>query len=323
MDEQYGSDKTLERYILGTAGLGGVWRPVDPRESVKAIIYALQSGITQIDTAPAYGDAESFVGEAIREWKAETKTKRKREGEAEGEGESKRFRPQLSTKVGRLKGYASDRGNYDYSHGRMEKSLENSLSTLGVNCIDTLFLHEPAAIPSGEIQQAVKAMVRFKEQGYAKKVGLGGNYPPAFKGFIEDGIFDTVMEYNRLNGCHLDALETSLLLCVKQGVDFWAASPLHMGLLGSQFAKFVAQKPDWLPSKDIATACRVKLLADKWGFSLPELAFQFIKKIPQPFKIVIGASNQTELDNTLGYIKAPPLKEPLYRQMFGALQNKY
>lgn len=54
----------LSRCVLGTAGLGGIWGKIDNEESIKAILIALKSGITCIDSAPAYGDAESFVDAA-------------------------------------------------------------------------------------------------------------------------------------------------------------------------------------------------------------------------------------------------------------------
>lgn len=51
-----------EKVVLGTAGLAGIWGDVDKRESVDAILFALESGITHFDSAPAYSDAESILG---------------------------------------------------------------------------------------------------------------------------------------------------------------------------------------------------------------------------------------------------------------------
>ena len=58
----------MARLVLGTAGLGGAWSPIDPAESVATILRALESGITRLDTAPAYAQAEVLVGEALRQW---------------------------------------------------------------------------------------------------------------------------------------------------------------------------------------------------------------------------------------------------------------
>ena len=93
-----------ERCVLGTVGLGGIWGKVSPEESVNTLLKALENGIQAIDTAPAYGDAETYVGKALRLWPGEN--------------------PQISSKVGRLKGYAADEGNYDFSNAVMQKSVE-------------------------------------------------------------------------------------------------------------------------------------------------------------------------------------------------------
>lgn len=52
MDENEPQSIPLKKLVLGTAGLGGVWKKVDPEQSVYAIQCALQEGINRIDTAP-------------------------------------------------------------------------------------------------------------------------------------------------------------------------------------------------------------------------------------------------------------------------------
>ncbi|KAA9037757.1 hypothetical protein FW778_16850 [Ginsengibacter hankyongi] len=50
-----------------TTGLGGGRGEIDRKESIKSILMALENGITCIDTALAYRDAESFVGIALNQ----------------------------------------------------------------------------------------------------------------------------------------------------------------------------------------------------------------------------------------------------------------
>ncbi len=70
------------RLVLGTSGLGGVWGPVDEKESIKAILYALEQGVEVIDTAPSYNKAQEYLGKALQRWNGK--------------------RPFISTKIGRL-----------------------------------------------------------------------------------------------------------------------------------------------------------------------------------------------------------------------------
>ena len=155
-----------EKVVLGTAGLAGIWGEVDKRESVDTILFALESGITHFDSAPAYSDAESILGKALGQWHG--------------------AKPFISTKVGKLKSDSPDSVAYDYSFDVMEKSVEESLKTLGVDKIDLLFLHDPPGMKEHEILPALEFMNRIKERGFAIKIGIGGNYGAQFSSYIEE-----------------------------------------------------------------------------------------------------------------------------------------
>lgn len=285
----------LSRCVLGTTGIGGVWGKIDPEQSVKAILTALRNGINCIDSAPAYGDAESFVGVALNQWEGE--------------------KPQISTKVGRLKSYDATEGFYDYSNDGMEKSVETSLKTLGTPCLDILFLHDPEAVPEKDVERILKKLVQFKKEGYTKKIGLGGNSPDWFKKYITDDVFDVVMEYNRLNVCCTDALYSSLPDCKSKGIDFYAASPLYMGLLGNRFEEFTALPPEWLKKSSLKKAGQSKLIADRHQMSLPSLAHRFLLSVPENFKIVIGPKDPYQLRQTVIDFKEGPLPEKIFEEI--------
>jgi aryl-alcohol dehydrogenase-like predicted oxidoreductase len=285
----------LSRCVLGTTGLGGVWGKIDPTESIKAILMALANGITCIDTAPAYGDAESFVGIALNEWEGQ--------------------KPLISTKIGRLKSYSATEGVYDYSNDGMEKSVENSLKALGTSDIDILFLHEPDAIPEKSAERVLEKLVQFKERGYTTKIGLGGNSPAWFKKYITSDVFDVVMEYNRLNVCCTDALYSSLPDYNFKGINFYVASPLYMGLLGNRFEEYTASPPGWLKKNSIERAKQVKLIADKYQMPLSSLAHRFLLSLPENFKIVIGPKNSHQLQQTVIDFRKGPLPENIIEEI--------
>jgi len=286
---------SLSRCVLGTTGLGGVWGKIDPEESIKAILMALKNGITCIDTAPAYGDAESFVGVALKEWEGD--------------------KPLISTKVGRLKSYCATEGLYDYSMDGMEKSVENSLKILDIPCIDILFLHEPDAMPEKNAERIVQNLIEFKKRGYANKIGLGGNCPAWFKRYITSDVFDVVMEYNRLNVCCTDALYSSLPDCKSKGIDFYVASPLYMGLLGNRFEEYAASLPGWLPKSSIERAEQIKLIAERYQMSLQSMAHRFLISIPETFKIVIGPKDPNQLRQTVFDFRQGPLPKKIFEEI--------
>lgn len=285
----------LKRLVLGTAGIGGIWGPVAAEESVETVLLALQRGITAIDTAPAYAYAETYVGKALQQWKGP--------------------RPVVSSKVGRLQGFTAYDGRYDYSRSAMFRSVNESLERLGIDQLDLLFLHDPAQLSEQDFSAAVTTMCALKEEGYVRAIGLGGNPPAWACPWLRQGTFDALMEYNRLNACHTTALDTSLAQCQQRGVRYFAASPLHMGLLGKSFAAFNETPPFWLPAGDMVIAKKLKQLADELGISLQSLAHRFLLSLPQPFNIVIGPSNTAELQDTLEDVAKGPLPADLYERI--------
>ncbi|GAA4171196.1 aldo/keto reductase [Sphingobacterium ginsenosidimutans] len=285
----------IDRVILGTAGLGGAWGAVDEEESVQTIFDALSHGIMALDTAPAYGRAEHFVGIALKQWAG--------------------VKPAISTKVGRLKGDTATQARYDYSKRGMERSLEDSLARLGVPQVDVLFLHEPAVVAPEMAEGVVCQMLRFKEQGLAKQIGLGGNLPEWFRPFFVEGQFDVLMEYNRLNACNLDATHSTIPICVQAQKEYYAASPLNMGLLGCNFRQFSQSIPDWLGSKEVEQARRVHAIAERYGMLLDVMALRFLYTIPASFKIVIGAANQYQLNSSLNAISHGALPVAIYNEI--------
>jgi D-threo-aldose 1-dehydrogenase len=292
MENQYDTPEFLSRCVLGTAGMGGVWGKVDPEEQ----------GIMMIDTAPAYGNAEELVGKALMQWRGPL--------------------PVISSKVGRLKTYAADEGRYDYSAESMWKSVEQSLETLGVSSLDILFLHDPTMIEESLVAPVIETLIAIKEKGYTKKIGIGGNPPSWMEPYLKPELFDVLMEYNKLNACTLVALEEHLPFCLASHIQYYAASPLNMGLLGGCYDSFTCNPPAWLSKKIIDAAIRVKALADAHAIALPALAHRFLLSLPYHFKIVIGASNAAQLAATINDFKRGPLPQFLVKEIIQCINNK-
>jgi len=255
----------------------------------------LACGISALDTAPAYGDAEYFIGQALAQWKGK--------------------RPHISTKVGRSKSYEATEAYYDYSTLALQRSVEQSLATLGVSHVDLLFLHDPAALTVDQAARVLADMQSFKDQGLTKKIGIGGNPPDWFKPFLADGQFDVLMEYNKLNACNIDALESTIPACRENNMEYYAASPLNMGLLGSQFQAFSKTIPHWLDRSSVEQARRIAAIAERHELPLDNLSLRFLFSIPASFKIVMGAGNKTQLRGSLEAIQQGTLPEDVYNEI--------
>ncbi len=154
-DEQIRFGKTgfeVSRLVQGTWVTGGwAWGGSDEKESLLAILRALELGINFIDTAPVYGfgKSEEIAGRAIRQWGRDKTT--------------------LATKCG-LEWDERRRIRRNSNPERIMQEAEDSLRRLGVDCIDLYQIHWPDLdVP---FEKSMQALLKLKEQGKIRFLGL-------------------------------------------------------------------------------------------------------------------------------------------------------
>lgn len=115
---------------------------------------ALSLGINLIDTSPYYGNSEIVLGRALRAvW-------------GDGWAREGMF---ICTKVGRI---ALDK--FDYSRGAVRRSVERSLSRLGVQVLDVVYCHDVEFVTKEEVLEALEVLFNFKDTGKIRYVGISG-----------------------------------------------------------------------------------------------------------------------------------------------------
>lgn len=285
------------RLVYGTSALGGVWGKVDQRDSIDSLLYAFENGISVLDTAPSYSNAEYYVGMALKEWQG--------------------TKPFISTKIGRLKGKDAFETKLDYSKEGMKRSIDNSLKTLGLNKIDLLFLHEPQLVPMENIDEILNVLQDFKSQGLISSIGVGGNASPAFKPFITKENFDVVSGFLHMDACNLSAFNGEIQSYQKEGIAYYAASALHFSLLGNRFEKYKSEGVDgeWITSLDLENAIRVKRVADKYDIPLASLSQRYLFSINEADRVVMGARTPAQIKATIDDWNAGKLPEEIFNEV--------
>lgn len=192
---------------LGTWRMGGGPRPDTSRdrECVEAIRYAVQLGMTHIDTAEMYGGghSEELVGEAIRDIPREEVF--------------------VATKVWPT--------NLRYE--QVLRSCEMSLKRLGLKYVDLYMIHWPSEeVP---LKESMRALERLYKDGKIMHVGVS-NFSVEL---LEEArsclsVTDVVanqVEYNLLNR----SIERELLpYCRREGITVTAYSPLAQGRIPAE-----------------------------------------------------------------------------------------
>ena len=277
-------DLDVSAVCLGCMSMTPIYGVPDPDEAVATLQRAPDLGIDFIDTSDAYGANganEELVGRALK---------------------GRRQKYILATKFGNIRladGKPSAVGRPDYVMEACERSLER----LGTDTIDLYYIHRvDETVP---IEDTVGAMVRLKEQGKVRYLGISEAGP------------NTIRRAHKVHP--MAALQTEyslwtrdvegeiLPLCQELGIGFVAYAPLGRGFLTA-----VVPTGDDLPANDFRRNMprfqgdnarhnqelldALKQLAATEGCSPAQLAIAWVLSRRRPVVALAGSSKRQWLE---------------------------
>ncbi len=187
---------------MGCWALGGdrTWGPQDKTDAIAAIHAAMDVGINFFDTATGYGNSELLVGEALRDRREEVV---------------------IATKV----------GGRNLTAEKLPAACEQSLTNLGIDCIDVYHIHWPSRRVS--VDETVRAMEDLKAAGKIRHIAVS-NFGPEN---LSELLPLTIPAANQLAYSLLfRAIEFEILpACLDGDVAVTCYSPLMQGLLTGKF----------------------------------------------------------------------------------------
>ncbi|TYB62282.1 aldo/keto reductase [Nonomuraea sp. PA05] len=277
---------------FGGGPLGGLFEPLDDDTAARALEAAWDSGIRYFDTSPHYGigHSERRIGELLR-------------GKPRADFT-------LSTKVGRLlvpqdpqgrmdEGFAvpaTHRRVWDFSRDGIRRSVEDSLTRMGVDRIDVLYLHDAEEHFEPALRDGYPALAELRDEGTVGAVGAGMYHPGKLARLVRETDADVVMLSGRYTLLDQSALDELLPACAERGVSILAASIFNSGLLATdrpvEGARF-----DYAPA-DARMLERVNRIADvceAHGVTVPQAAMAFPLLHPVVAGIVVGMRSEQEV----------------------------
>ncbi len=208
---------------MGTWAIGGGswWGDNDDALSVKAVLTAVEQGITWVDTAPIYGlyHSEEVVGEALKHLDRDKIILSTKCGL-----EWRHQSPVLHKVVDGVQVYR------DLSEKSILEDVEESLKRLGTDHIDVLYTHwQSPDFSIFPLEETVSALMKLKAQGKIRAIGASNMTADLIRGYCRYGQLDVIQEkYSLLTR----RVEKQLLpTCKELGVSVQAYSPLEQGLL--------------------------------------------------------------------------------------------
>ena len=284
----------VNRLGLGGAPLAGLYQGVTDEAAARVVDTYLGHGPGFFDTAPLYGSgvSETRLGAAL--------SRRDRESFV------------LATKVGRLLVPDPERDQdvwsddlppvgpvFDYSYDGTLRSLEESLTRLGLDRVDILHIHDPDNHYEEAMEGSYRALVRLREEGVIRAVGVGMNQAKMLARFAVEGDFDCFLCAGRYTLVDHTALKRLLPLCEERNISIIVGGPYNSGILAQgavDGAKFDYRKA---PLHVVDKVRRIEAVCGRHGTPLKAAALQFPLAHPAVAAVIPGARSPEEVDENV------------------------
>jgi aryl-alcohol dehydrogenase-like predicted oxidoreductase len=200
---------------LGCMGMSEFYGDTSDAESIATIRYAIDRGVTLLDSADMYGSGhnEELLARAM---------------------EGRRERVIVATKFGNVRGEGGSFLGVSGKPEYVQQACEASLRRLRIATIDLYYQHRvDTDVP---IEETVGAMAGLVEQGKVRYLGLSEAAPQTIRrAHATHPITALQSEYSLWTRDPEDGL---LAVCRELGIGFVPYSPLGRGFLTGQFKKF-------------------------------------------------------------------------------------
>jgi aryl-alcohol dehydrogenase-like predicted oxidoreductase len=279
---------------LGAWAIGGPWQKgwgaQDDAESVATIHYALEAGVSWIDTAAVYGlgHAEEVIADALADL-------------PESE------RPLVLTKCGRFEdGGATGKIG---SPEAIRRGCEESLERLRVERLDCLQLHWPPE-DGTPLELTWETMAALKGEGKVASIGASNCTVDQLDSIAAIAPVEVVQP--PLSLINRSALDEIVPWAERNGAGVIVYSPMQSGILTGGFHDRVAtladddwrrENPEFGPprlARNLDLVERLRPIADSLGASIAELAIAWVLSRRGVTAAIVGARKPGQVDGWIG-----------------------
>jgi len=293
---------------FGCTGIGNLYKAVNRNDAAATLQIAWDAGIRYFDTAPRYGHglSELRLGDFLYG--------RPRDSYV------------ISTKVGRvLRPVAEDAvpdygfadplpfaADYDYSYDGILRSFDQSLTRLGLNRVDIVYVHDIGVLTHGKednerhvralLDGGFRALDELKSRGAIRAIGIGVNEVQVCLELMDHFPLDCILLAGRYSLLDRSAEPALLERCVKDGTSLVMGGVFNSGILAT--GAIPGATFDYGPaSEEVLEHVRnLEAVAAKYQVPLAAAAMQFPLGSPAVASVLIGTGNPGSLRRNLSQL---------------------
>jgi D-threo-aldose 1-dehydrogenase len=204
----------------------------------------------------------------------------------------------------------------DFSGDQVRRSIERSLTLLGLDRLQVCYLHDPEHISFEAAMAAdgpVEALCRAKAEGLVDHIGVAGGPIDMMIRYVETDLFAVAISHNRYTLLNQSA-DRFWDACALHGVAAVNAAPYGSGMLAkgpSSYPRYAYQdaSPELLDQ-----ARRLEAMCARHNVPLGAAALRFSLRDPRIVSTVVGVSKPERLAQTLA-LALHPIPEQLWAEL--------
>ncbi len=287
----------VSRVCIGTAAWG-VASPVhgltvSEDEAVSTVRAALESPVNFLDTSNNYGDGESErrIGIALAQGKVPDDFI-------------------IQTKLDR------DPVTDSFDAARMRRSLEESLTRLGLPKVPLLYLHDPehitfeqAMAPGGPVE----TLMALRGEGYADHIGISGGPATLLQRFVETRVFDALITHNRFTLVDHTADEL-ISVAADAGIGVINGAVYGGGILSAWPRLTDRYHYRRAPDEVLQAVDAMGRACERHGVPLIAAALQASTRDPRVHSTICGMVSPSQLEDTVAQL-AVRIPEELWEEL--------
>lgn len=294
------STVSVTRLGLGGTPFGNLFYARSEEDLVAAFNAAWDAGIRYFDTAPQYGGglSETRMGKLL--------SGRPRDSYV------------LSTKVGKLIRPSSNGAPppgifehglpheivLDYTYDGAMRSIEESLSRLGLDRIDIVYVHDLNSKWQGDAlwarfaearDGAFPALIKLREEGVIGAVGIGNRQLDVNLRTVDEIDIDCIMQPGLYTLLDQTAADELFPKCAERNISIIFAGAFDSGILAGGVQAGATYNYQPASAELLERAAQLERLCEKNGTTLPAAALQFPLQHQAVATVVCGMGTSVEV----------------------------